>query len=282
MTNFDAWMDNSLGLWTTDLDSFIKRFDSDGVPYLAAEWTTGEMHMFSIFVHVEGTQMILELMATSSIELHHREDLVNLEPRLPESYVFHLMEQNVMGVLKEARISRATADLEAVDGFYAEGMQIPLVLTYDGEDVSVRCYEWSTGTPPICYTKRPASKTKGWFTVEVFGNMMKESARYFGKNPMCVMNRWFDNHYSVTADGFKDQSKLDYIIDYLDDHQDIPIACNPTSGIYYIVDPAGWSVQLPSGLGTRLPKSCGGGARSVGAFVPATFVFCDLGTCDLS
>merc|ERR1712107_828303 len=126
-------------------------------------------------------------------------------------------------VLKEARISRAAADLEDVDGFYKKGMQIPLVLSYDGEDVSVRCYEWSKGTPQICYTKRPASKTKGWFTVEVFGNMMKESARYFGKNPLCVMNRWFDNHYSVTADGFEDQSKIDYLIDYLDEHEDIPM-----------------------------------------------------------
>lgn len=285
MTRFDAWMDNSLGIWTRDLDSYIHVFDSEHVPYLAAEWTTGETHVISVFVHAEGSQLILELMANSSTKLEHREDLTSLEPRLPESFILHLIEQQDVeeSDVKQARISRAATDLNAVDDFYVQGMGILRTLDYEGDDVSVRCYEWSVGTAQVCYTKRPDSKTKGWFTVKIFEEVLKDSALHFGRNPLCLMNRWFDNHYSVTADHFSDQWKLNYIIDYVDREPNLPIACHPTEGLYYIVDPSGWAVQMPNGVGTRIPKRCGGGERSGEQFFGTlNFVFCDVGTCSLS
>jgi len=282
MTQFDAWMDNSLALWTSDLDSYVQVFELEHVPYLAAEWTTGDTHMFSVFVHVQGSQLILELMATSSTELQHREGLVNLEPRLPEQFVQDLREQNVSSnVLKEARISRASTDLEAIDGFYTKGMRIRTTFSYEGEHVSVRCYEWSTSTPQICFTKRPLSESKGWLTTKVFEQKLQAAAVEYTEYPTCLLNRWNDNHYSVTADDFPHQWKLDYIIDYVDEYEDIPIVCNADTGLYYIVDPSGWSVQLPSGIGTRRPIRCGGGTREKlnETWVPAEYVFCQTGEC---
>jgi len=280
MTQFDAWMDNSLALWTTDVDSYMEVFEREHVPYFAAEWTTGCTHMFSVFVHVQNSQMILELMTTSSTELQRRERLVNLEPRLPEQFVQQLREQNVSSnVLKEARISRASTDLEAINGFYTKGMRIRQTLDYESEDVSVRCYEWSMSTPQICYTKRPLSKSKGWFTTEDFEKMLQSAAEEYAEYPTCLLNRWFDNHYSVTADENPDQSKLNYIVDYVNDQPNIPIACSPSFGLYYIADPSGWSVQLPNGIGTRIPKRCGGAERKIQNRTDASFVFCDTGEC---
>jgi len=80
LDHFDAWMDYSVGLWTTDLDSYLDAFDSAGVPYFAAEWTTGTIQAFSIFVHVEGSQLILELITTSPTKLQREEGLEKLEP----------------------------------------------------------------------------------------------------------------------------------------------------------------------------------------------------------
>lgn len=282
MKRFDAWLDYSLGLWTTDLDSYIRVFNSDGVPYLGAEWTTGDTHVFSLFVWVKGSQMILELMATNSTEFQDRKDLVSLEPRLPEFFVLHLIELNLSAnVLKEARISRATTDLDALDFFYIEGMRIRPSFNYETDNVGVHCYEWAMGTPQICYTKRAESKTKGWFTVATFEKMLKVAAAQSAGNSLCNKNRWFDNHYSVTADGISDPSIHNYIIDHLDAHSEVPIACNPTAGLYYILDPSGWAVQMPSGIGTRLPNRCGGGSRSVDIYenTTAEFVFCELGSC---
>jgi len=186
-------------------------------------------------------------------------------------------------VLKEARISRATTDLDGLDDFYTKGMRIRTSFTHEGKNVSVRCYEWAVGTPQICYTKRPASKTTGSFKVEDFQKMLIDSATKWADNALCMMNRWFDNHYAVTGENQSDPTVFNYIIDYLDDHPEIPIACDPSSGLYYIGDPSGWAVQTPAGIGSVLPKRCGGGQISLGASLGSTaeFVFCEKGECSL-
>merc|ERR1719240_54802 len=284
LDHFDAWMDYSVGLWTTDLDSFMHTFDSAGVPYLATAWKAGRIQAYSVFVHVVNSQLILELISTGSTKLQNQEGLVHLEPRLPESFVQYMMKENISpDVLKEARISRATTDLDKVDEFYTEGMRIRTSHTYESEDVSVRCYEWAKTTPQVCYTKRPASKTMGSFKVEDFQNMLKDSAVKWSTNAMCLMNRWYDNHYAVT--GASDAKVYNYIIDFVDGHPEIPITCD-TAGLYYVLDPSGWAVQFPSGIGSVFPKRCGGGQISV-AETPTTslgddggyMVYCSTGEC---
>lgn len=74
----------------------------------------------------------------------------------------------------------------------------------------------------------------------------------------------------------------DYIVDFVDANPQIPHVCHPDSGLYYLVDPTGWAVQFPSGIGSRLPLSCGGGNITPMIYenTTAEFVFCELGVCD--
>ncbi len=67
MAGFDSFMDYNAGLYTTELDSYLSRFEADGVPYLGAKWPTpaGDL-MFSVFVLVPTSQMVIELMASTS------------------------------------------------------------------------------------------------------------------------------------------------------------------------------------------------------------------------
>lgn len=274
MTVFDAFMDFNVGLFTVNMDFYVKRFVADAVPYLGATWTTssGDL-MYSVFVHVPRSQMVVELIAASSQVLAAEPKLVPLEQRLSDSTIKVIGQNPPTGnVLKAVKVSRGATDLDALDTFYVNGMRAKKVYSSDGDDVSVRCYLWTNAETDLCFLKRPDIATAGIFKVRDFEQMLNRVADTMLTNPYCSMNRWLDNHYAYDS-----RDDLGYISAYLDGNPSVKFKCGGAfqGGLHYIVDPTGWGVQLDVRL-SRQPAAC-----SARGPPPATVRddFCSGGAC---
>jgi hypothetical protein len=281
MTVFDAFMDFNVGLFTTNMDFYVKRFVADAVPHLAATWTTSSGDaMYSVFVHVPRSQMVVELIAASSQILAARPKLVPLEQRLSDSVIELLGQSPQTGnVLKAVKVSRAATDLDALDTFYLKGMRANKTYTLNGDDVSTRCYLWANAETDLCFVKRPDLATSGNFKVGDFEQMLHRVADTMLTNPYCNMNRWLDNHYAYDSRPHGGDD-FGHISSYLDSNPSVKFKCSGSGGLHYIVDPTGWGVQLdvnlnqqPSACSARGPLSatvrddfCGGGVCSAGLF----------------
>jgi hypothetical protein len=274
MTEFDSFMDFNVGLFTADIDYYLKKLSADGVPYLAANWSNSsgtDGNMYSVFVHVPNSQMIIELIGASSDILAADPKLFGLEQRVSDPAMEAIWESPPTGqILKAVKVSRAATDLDALDAFYVDGMRTQTVLSLNGHDVSARCYQWPGATTDVCFVKRSPSDTKGDFKVGDFELMLQNVFDTIVTNPYCLMNRWEDNHYAYDAPIGSDMD-FDYIATYLDDHPSSKYICTAW-GLHYIFDPTGWAVQLdidwtkqPSGCNLTLPEPdiqsafCGGG-----------------------
>merc|ERR1712113_253356 len=113
MSAFDAWMDFNVGLYTTNLDSYIKSLEADNVPYMGAFWktSTGDK-LYSLFVHVPATQMIIELISSTSKKLQASSTLIALEQRLSDTRLAALVDKPPkLGLLQPVKVSRAATDL---------------------------------------------------------------------------------------------------------------------------------------------------------------------------
>merc|ERR1719284_214245 len=88
MKEFDSFMDFNVGLFTADMDYYLEKFSADGVPYLAAKWANSSgpspSHMYSVFVYVPNSQMIIELIAASSDILVAGRVNLSLEQRVSD------------------------------------------------------------------------------------------------------------------------------------------------------------------------------------------------------
>lgn len=272
MTVFDAFMDFNVGLFTANMDFYVKRFVADAVPHLAATWTTSSGDaMYSVFVHVPRSQMVVELIGASSQILAARPKLVPLEQRLSDSVIELIGQSPQTGnVLKAVKVSRAATDLDALDTFYLKGMRANKTFSVDGDDVSARCYLWANSETELCFVKRPDLATSGNFKVGDFEQMLHRVADTMLTNPYCNMNRWLDNHYAY--DSLED---FGYISSYLDSNPSVKFKCGGAGGLHYIVDPTGWGVQLDVNF-SRQPSAC-----SARGPPPATVRddFCSGGVC---
>merc|ERR1711907_847999 len=208
-------MEFNVGLYTSDLDSFLALWDSDAVPYLAGKWQAplyGMMH--SVFLHVPKSQMILEVIGKSTV-LPHRTGVVHLEQRLSSTRLSALRANPPSGtILQAVKISRLATDLHALDEFYINGMKAEKVHSIAGDHVSAACYLWPGAATDVCFVRRPDNTTKGSFKVADFERMLKVSADTMLTSPTCWMDRWDDNHYIVSFNT-SDFTHFNYIGHYL-------------------------------------------------------------------
>merc|ERR1712070_797904 len=88
------------------LQSYKSAFDRDSVKYLVGSWsnTSGQQYS-SLLVQVPGSQLILELVQKTSLELGEGEVAVQMEQRVPDS-ILESHDSNLSGEL----VSDTTSD----------------------------------------------------------------------------------------------------------------------------------------------------------------------------
>lgn len=289
MDKFDAWLDFNAALYTSNLDSYLERFSVDKVPYLGATWKTPDgALMFSAFVLVPTSTMVIELMGSTSTILTHRiSKLTRLEQRLSATRLQALADSPpTTGLLQPVRVSRSVSKVSAIDEFYLGAMRLNLTLSVDEHGVQSRCYLWPGGNADVCFVQRRHDATSGHLTVAGFEAMLKRVIETVVTNPWCMMNRWADNHYAIDLLDDKDKGKFDYIVDYLEANPGTRYQCADfgVPGLHYVYDPTGWAVQVnfrfnkqPSGCSSSSPSR--GSAKWLHQNAQGGNPMCGGGTC---
>merc|ERR1719375_1083583 len=86
MSKFDSFMDFNVVFATSSLQSYKSAFDRDGVKYLLGSWSNTDGQQYSsLLVQVPGSQLLLELVQKTTLELAEGETSVKMEQRVPDS-----------------------------------------------------------------------------------------------------------------------------------------------------------------------------------------------------
>ena len=248
MAAFDAFMDYNTHFFAAHdyFDLLLNNFRAGGVPFLPFRFPgLGGAGWYGAIVHVPNTQMVLEFSSNSSTVLEPlTTTLLELEPRLPAA-VLRRVAASSERQLQVAVVSRASSDVAAIEAFYVQGMNTTLSLFYGSDDATVkaRCVKWQDATVDVCFRQRSPSATSGDFSVAAFESMLHAVHHTLLRDPNCGMDRWQDNHYAIDAP----ELNAEWILRYLDDHEDARYVCNGDS-VHYLFDPTGFAVQLDMGI----------------------------------
>jgi hypothetical protein len=260
MSKFDSFMDFNVVFATTSLQSYKSAFDRDSVKYLTGSWSNSEGQQYSsLLVQVPGSQLILELVQKTSLELAEGEVSVQMEQRVPDS-ILESHDSNLSGelvsdttsdyivslVVNRAASSKAMSELE---DFYVTGMGTSKTHDATENGATKKCFLWTGATVNICFTSRDDSETEGDFKVSDLEDMLNSVHQTIvDGHPWCPMNRWFDNHYAIDSHTVDNSKILSYVNSKKPYHT---CGSNPMrgSGLSAIFDPTGLGIQMDTGIG---------------------------------
>jgi len=189
------------------------------------------------------------------------------------------------------RVNRAASRsaMDKLETFYVDGIG-QTMSSHTGNSSSTsetKCFTWTGATVDVCYTWRPDSDTKGDWKVGDFEDMLNTvHGNLLKGQPLCAVDKWFDNHYAVdsmTTDGST-------FVDYVNNNKDAIYYCSSKMGpgasgysLHYLFDPCGWGIQLNVNMNDAgTPSGCSSAAAAAGApaFVQGTNnPACSPGTC---
>jgi len=265
MSKFDSFMDFNVVFATSSLQSYKSAFDRDGVKYLVGSWSNTEGQQYSsLLVHVPSSQLILELVQKTSLELSEGQVSVQMEQRVPDS-ILNEQDSAMSGeavadttsdyivslVVNRAASSKAMSELEE---FYVDGMGTTKTHDATENGASKMCFLWPGASVNICFTNRADSETSTSFKVGDFEDMLNSAHQTILEgHPWCPMDRWFDNHYAIDSHSVDNSKILSYVNSKKPFHT---CGSNPMSGsgMSAIFDPTGLGIQLDTGIG--LPNDC--------------------------
>jgi len=265
MSKFDSFMDFNAVFATSSLQSYKTAFDRDGVKYLTGSWSSSDNQQYSsLLVQVPGSQLILELVQKTSLELAQGETSVQMEQRVPDS-ILKDQDSSMSGegvsdttsdyivslVVNRAASSKAMSQLE---DFYVAGMGTTKTHDATENGATKKCFLWAGATVNICFTSRDDSETSTSFKVGDLEDMLNTvHETILDGHSWCPMDRWFDNHYAIDSQSVDNTKILSYVNSKKPFHT---CGNNPMrgSGLAAIFDPTGLGIQMDTGTG--LPDDC--------------------------
>lgn len=263
-TEFDAFMDYNVMLYTADLSGYISTFKSDGLDTLTRTWQYNDKTWTSVFLHVPNTQLVIELVSDEQLDLDAEASAhPELEQRAPSAALDAV--SSVGAVLTSLQVSRAAsaATFAKLDDFYVTGMGATLSANTTGTGFSKKCYLWSGAEVNICFTTRPEDASAGEFSVAEFEDMLNTvHTNFLSKTPYCGVDKWFDNHYAIDSRTTDTAAIIKYI-----DANSVLHYCNQ-GGLHYAFDPTGWGIQMDLSFSTA-PADCSS-SSTLGASVQGT------------
>merc|ERR1712203_206179 len=272
MTSFDWFMDYNIGLFTSNLDSYIEKMDGLGVPHLDASWTHSSGTGYSVFVHVPHTQMIVELFGLTSKTL---KKTITLEQRMSDTRISMASASPPTGlILTAVSVSRAISatNLADLEDFYTTGVGATVTYSKDSDDVRSVCYQWPGTNGDVCFRKREESATSASYNPKQFEDMLAASKEALLQNPNCGMYRWEDNHYAIDL-GM--QGNFDNLLTYVK-NKGLKYLCGGggpsgmSGGAHYVYDQTGWGIQLDGSMSVSM-SGCSSGLQDAHD--------CGAGTC---
>lgn len=219
---------------------------------------------------VPGSQLILELVQKTSLELADGEVSVQMEQRVPDSI---LSDQDsamsgeavadttsdyiVSLVVNRAASAKAMSQLEE---FYVTGMGTTKTHDATENGATKKCFLWPGASVNICFTNRADGETSTSFKVGDFEDMLNSAHQtIIDGHPFCPMDRWFDNHYAIDSQSVDNSKILSYVNSKKPFHT---CGSDPMrgTGMSAIFDPTGLGIQMDTGIG--LPNDCSSLASS--------------------
>jgi hypothetical protein len=212
LREYSPWMDIHTAIYDNDLDSYVHRFSSHGVPILALRWPAADEEppsfFYSLIVHVPDTQEIFEIISATA------PSDPSLSPReFPMAR--HVFRQSELSLLRSSwgptpiHIGRSHYDLDAVKAHYARFFQLKPVheaLDADTGIGFVSFWHQSYTSEPgetdvirvqVMYWNRPdQSMTVAHTTAWLERRLEQLNSQYMRSYTSC-WPVWGDNHYSV-------------------------------------------------------------------------------------
>ena len=283
MSDFDAFMDFNVGLFTTDLTRYTDRFDADGVPYLLLRWTVGAADWFSAVALVPRTSMVLELISTNYTARGVAAPLAS-EARSGAAALAAAAAAAAgpsRDFLYPIRVGRAATSLAAVDAFYASAFPAATKVI---ETATRHCYKFeNASTVDVCYSEHGDDAAAPLSVADLERGVRAGHDATLAGQPKCGLDKWLDFHLAYDNPSHASTAAGDALVAYVDETDGALFACeaNPRpSGpqgliLHYVVDPTGWGIQY-GGPYSVAPRACTAGETALrGDANPA----CDLGTC---
>jgi len=243
MSHFDGFMDFNLGLWTNDLDVYIRKFQAGNQPFLALRWQGHDgVEYYSVIVNSCGF-VLLELIS----------DKLTVEVEMEESKPRMVWKQWNKDFIAEGeyltpiKVSRAVSSIQLVAPFYIdilESTEVHEEVFEDGEKLKIINAPGST--VHLQFWEGVPTGGNGWTAedLEIYFNNVHDDIML---TPTCGFDQWIDNHIAIDTIALT----LDEIIPKLDDSGvHYHMWGGNTGGGFdklitvYAADPFGWGVQL--------------------------------------
>ena len=128
---YDAFLDNNMGFWTSNLDPYVVAFQKAQVPIVPVEWEQYGKTFFSFLVQVPGSMLIVEIMSGVQTMLptprykspNVRYSFADAETAPSEAFEAPLNDTAAeTPALYAVRVSRGSSDLTRDRTFYEQVM----------------------------------------------------------------------------------------------------------------------------------------------------------------
>ena len=136
-----------------DLPDYADALFADDVNFLAGAWTADSGDSwYSVIVHVPHTQMIIELVSTTSPGSGYL-NLDGLESRISPRQETRFASTEADGILQAVAVTRAASNMSSIDYFYTS-IETETAHEVNAANVSRKCYAWSGADADVCFVSR--------------------------------------------------------------------------------------------------------------------------------
>eukprot|EP01083_Nonionella_stella_P057780 151545_1 len=239
--SFDAFFDNNVAFWVSDLDKYLQQINDNQdtlQSYIGLQWyhQSTDKTFYSLIIQSPRSQHVFELMSFNepnvSLYPNLRDDFHWQETRIPRASFKQYPDgeypwTGVVGTLYKLglpirpdivpiRISYACSDIDEQINFYTQIMEATVlekeynvVDVMDNVTVSYAFLKpFGDGFIEIQYVERPMHYTYGVFSVATFSNLLSDTHNDRVSGIYCGLDRWVDNHYGFdTTLFYEDDAK---------------------------------------------------------------------------
>jgi len=222
--DYDAFFDYNLGLWTADLHPYLRRINEhhqELTDYIGLKWTYPspvDRTFYSLIIHSPASLKVYELISFEKPDLSLYPNLrSNFRFReineLRASFLAYNLDEGEFPWTRDdgadlvpIKISYGCPNIEENIEFYIKAMEGTLLLHHrdvesslDGHSVSYAFLKVLDSQIEIEYVQRPMDYTYGSFTTEMYKNLLLSTHQSRITSPSCGLDRWFDNHYTLST-----------------------------------------------------------------------------------